>query len=838
MGRIKRNLARKTEKHHSQKHRKKILFKYKQEELTAALQEAREGKESIRRTAAKYGIPHSTLLNKLKNKVPLERKMGPSTYLTEGEENLLVSWIFACAKKGFPIKRSTLCDTVKDILSDDTTGRKTPFVDNRPGRKWFESFLKRHQDVSERHAESINLARAAVTEEKIKSWFNELSQYLKEENALDILDDSTRLYNADETGFHTCPKTGKVLGPMSYENFYEIKTGNEKEALTVMAAFSAAGVTVPPMIVYPLQKISREISANLNETWGIGRSKRGWMTGALYFEYIANIFLPWLKENNIQFPVLLLVDGHRSHVTFKVSQFCKVNGILQFALYPNATHILQPADVSVFRPLKAGWSNAVYEWKQKSGNKIVSKVTFGVLLEDVFKEKATPETIQNGFRKCGLFPFNPEAVDYRRCMSDITRQCPPHSTSSEGLAKPARFGVEHLLYVESLMKRGRAEEFRASEISGWQGDPEAKELFEVWKVMRSRCRPISSGNESVLSNEPSLETSETCASNCRISLQVPQTPPREVETLDQIPVITDASPKSTELTVSPATADGSADDNHSTNDNVQGNPKDSTCNTPLLSSTICGKFRSGKNISPAFANHIIWPTESPVKKIKKTQSLPHATTSKRWLEYSEMKEKEKQDKELAKLERKKKRESAKVEKVKPKPQLVKKNECKTISAPKENTEYQKPPDTSTKGRRKRKTAPLSSSESEQSWNESGDSLDDISLVSSSEDEDGTRKECDRLSKGDFVLVKFVSEKKCAYSFVCIVQDIDGDDVEVMGLTLCNTEGTIFKANEKDISTVHCTAVLEKLPTPIMNVSGERVRYEFKDAIKVGKIDCI
>ncbi|XP_017302184.1 uncharacterized protein LOC108253181, partial [Diaphorina citri] len=38
----------------------------------------------------------------------------------------------------------------------------------------------------------------------------------------------------DESSFQTCPKTGKVLGPISFDNFYEIKSGNEKEAITLM----------------------------------------------------------------------------------------------------------------------------------------------------------------------------------------------------------------------------------------------------------------------------------------------------------------------------------------------------------------------------------------------------------------------------------------------------------------------------------------------------------------------------------------------------------------------------------------------------------------------------
>ena len=53
--------------------------------------------------------------------------------------------------------------------------------------------------------------RATVTKDNIKWWFGELRKYLVEENAEDILDDPSQMYNADESGFPLAPKSAKVL---------------------------------------------------------------------------------------------------------------------------------------------------------------------------------------------------------------------------------------------------------------------------------------------------------------------------------------------------------------------------------------------------------------------------------------------------------------------------------------------------------------------------------------------------------------------------------------------------------------------------------------------------
>lgn len=90
---------------------------------------------------------------------------------------------------------------------------------------------------------------------------------------LDILEDPSRIYNADESGFQTCPESGKVLGPVGMKNFYEVKSGKEKEQLTVMVGINAAGQVVAPMIVYPLVRISKDISINVPADWAIGKSR-------------------------------------------------------------------------------------------------------------------------------------------------------------------------------------------------------------------------------------------------------------------------------------------------------------------------------------------------------------------------------------------------------------------------------------------------------------------------------------------------------------------------------------------------------------------------------------
>lgn len=691
--------------------------------MQAAVVAVNENRFKIREAARHFGVPHSTLISKLKGRVPLQRKMGRSTYFSTNEENLLVKYIIANAKKGIPINRQTLVATAKKILDDDK--RVTPFKNNMPGKKWVALFYDRHPEIAEKKAEGISTSRALVSTEDLKQWHQSLKNYLVEENALDIIEDPKRIFNADESGFQTCPDSGKVIGPVNMKNFYEIKSGKDKEQLTVMLSINAAGQIVSPMIVYPLVRISRDIAVNVPENWSIGKSPSGWMNGPLYYEYIANVFDPWLKANDIQKPVLLLVDGHRSHLTLQVSQYCADNQIIAYALFPNSTHISQPADVSVFKCLKSGWKNTVKEYKQNSGNRQITRAGFAPLLAKVFQEKVTPDIVANGFKRCGLYPFDVNGMDLARCMDHESRKTAPVSApiSSNCVTPAAILGVETFLLFESLMRRGRAEEFRRSK-EHWEGEESAKELFYTWKKFRRYCldsQTSSSGNSNNFA-ESSESQREKTQSPSLLQVQATadmQSPIQMVPTIpSQIPIIesTPDKPVTTRLlssetlnlvkedefltrcntpveevlVLSGVATNCSTTAYNASNFNDMGVPKEITNTTqtpktqnpnppgnispkttsPGPSSSTPEFSRTPKNsliiqkqkqVSPAFGNHLIWPSDSPVKKTRK-ERLPFATSSKKWQDYWIMKDNEKNQKSIQAKNRKRIREEKKAQK--------------------------------------------------------------------------------------------------------------------------------------------------------------------------------
>ena len=80
-------------------------------------------------------------------------------------------------------------------------------------------------------------------------------------------------------------------------------------------------------------------------------------------------------------------------------------------LPPHTTHALQPLDRSVFGPLNKAFNTVCSEFLAENALHSVNKWSFPGLLSSSWDIAFTKSNIQSGFRACGIYPFNPRAVD-------------------------------------------------------------------------------------------------------------------------------------------------------------------------------------------------------------------------------------------------------------------------------------------------------------------------------------------------------------------------------------------------------------------------------------------
>ena len=215
--------------------------------MNAALEALARG--TLVAIAAKmHSVPKVTLLYKSSGKLPVYCRLVPSTILTTNEEALLETWILSLAKVHHPVNKEQLLDSVHLIIQENK--RPNSFANSRSGRKWYNSFMKRHPNISERVAQNLTPARENVSESQLRQWFKEIETYLKSKN---LTRGNKRFYKSlvMRAHFFSSRKVTKCWPKKGDKSVYKAGTNDEKENLTVLVTANAAGELAPPMVIFP-----------------------------------------------------------------------------------------------------------------------------------------------------------------------------------------------------------------------------------------------------------------------------------------------------------------------------------------------------------------------------------------------------------------------------------------------------------------------------------------------------------------------------------------------------------------------------------------------------------
>lgn len=283
------------------------------------------------------------------------------------------------------------------------------------GSQWLRSFLQRHPDLSIRKPEGVTNASANVTEYDIRKWFKEVKEILAEEGVDHLLNEPSRLLNGDEACFWLDPTADRVIAKRGERNVYKVDQGPSKKNITTMFTCAADGTMYPPCVVLPYKKIPMQVIQSVPSDWGLGKTDSGWMTRECFLQYVKKVLHPQIVRAKIPLPVIYFIDGHSSHTPWETADECKQLGIILVCLYANSTRILQPLDVAVFKPLKQSWLRAVDDWKMENPNNHLKTENFAPMLQRSMLALDN-SIIKSGFKACGLYPFDANAVDYTKCL--------------------------------------------------------------------------------------------------------------------------------------------------------------------------------------------------------------------------------------------------------------------------------------------------------------------------------------------------------------------------------------------------------------------------------------
>lgn len=499
---IKKNLTQ------FQTSKKRIPYKaYSTDDVQKAISEVSNNRLSINKAADLYGVPRTTLKDKLSGRTPVVSTQGPKPVLTDQEESEIATWAINMSKIGYGRTKEEVLCVVQKLLEKNP--RPNPFVNNKPGREWWEAFLRRNPSLTLRTPENLCKARAvSCTKEAIVKWFKDFQVYLsEEENCNSILSDPSRMFNADEAGFPLNPKCeGKVLAELGAKDVYGLSS-SDRTQITVLACGNASGYLLPPMKVFPGERFKYNPLHGAVPNSFLGRSKNGWMDTEVFFMWVANHFVKHIPPVR---PVILLVDGHSTHIDQETTKFCKDNGIILYCLPAHASHIIQPLDVAFFRPLKCNWRKAVKKYRDENPGQSVTKMVFSKVFKTAWDATNKPEILVNGFRDSGLYPLNPGVIDTGKFAPSLVFTQPPTALDSQTDNTPGNDHASEAKGSDTIVEKSTPATSTSSQDASLQLQPSSPSSTETI----SKNTPASSCNLSVTSkmSEQCLVSSQTISS--------------------------------------------------------------------------------------------------------------------------------------------------------------------------------------------------------------------------------------------------------------------------------------------------------------------------------------
>ncbi|XP_065215246.1 uncharacterized protein LOC135841942 [Planococcus citri] len=269
---------------------------------------------------------------------------------------------------------------------------------------WYTRYKSRH-NFSLRTPEGVSCDRMNMsTEDKKEEFFKKYAVIMKKFNF-----NSNEIYNMDESGLQLVSRHPKVVCSRGAKRVIVQKSGERSETITIVACGNASGtIIIPPLVIFKGDSVDEDIV--------LGEFPPDTVFTCTEKGYISKpVFLDWFRIfcENIprKRPVLLLLDGHSTHLSREVEDLALKEQVEIFCLTPHTSHLYQPMDVGIFKPMKSNFNAKIH--KLKRTRRGLKRKHFGKAFTHAWNSSMTRQNLVSAFKGAGLWPMNKNAVDLK-----------------------------------------------------------------------------------------------------------------------------------------------------------------------------------------------------------------------------------------------------------------------------------------------------------------------------------------------------------------------------------------------------------------------------------------
>lgn len=299
----------------------------------------------------------------------------------------------------------------------------------RPSYSWYRAFLDRHFDViRSRVCENLDPKRWKVDYESVKSLYDIMEQICEQYPNLP----AANVCNLDETNLTPERRKSRVLAAKGARRTHTL-CNDARFSMTCLPIVFADGSFMPPQFIVKGKKRpnwwgSKQFYYQIARTEFaeacLSVQPNGWMDSEIFLTWFEEKFLPFTAaRRSPTTPVVLILDNFSGHVHPATLKLARDNDVIMVGLPPHSTHITQPLDVTLMKPLKDYWTKMIAAmqvsrpWEKYTEEDVIKLLCKpcqelglkpGSTTEywSPFSKAFTSENIKSAFRTTGLWPVD------------------------------------------------------------------------------------------------------------------------------------------------------------------------------------------------------------------------------------------------------------------------------------------------------------------------------------------------------------------------------------------------------------------------------------------------
>jgi len=235
------------------------------------------------------------------------------------------------------------------------------------------------------------------------------------------------IWNVDESGITNVHKPCKIVATKGARQVNKITSGECDATVTVIFAMSAAGLYVPPMMIWPHKRMADALM-RVAPPGSIGAvSDSAWTDCSLFVKWLHH-FISFAKCSQDS-PSILIIDGHGSHKSLEAIDLARTHGITVITLLPHTTHRLQPLDVTLLKSLRANYNAAADSFLMSNPGKQITFFDMADLFGKAYGKSAAVEKAVRRFQHTDIWPLDEEKFcDEQFVASDVTDEPLPQTS--------------------------------------------------------------------------------------------------------------------------------------------------------------------------------------------------------------------------------------------------------------------------------------------------------------------------------------------------------------------------------------------------------------------------